>query len=250
MPSLGWSWSRSCSIDNFIMTNYILQIDTATEVCSVSVSVDGKTIGKLDAVEPNVHASQLTLNIDKLLASLELTYQDLRAVAVSMGPGSYTGLRIGVSTAKGLCYALDIPLLGINTLESIYYGYTQNIDIVANAFYIPMLDARRMEVYMSIYNANSDLLKPTEAIVVDQSTFENLQSDKIILFGSGASKLKDLFEGNETIVIDSEYKHSSSYLSHTAHKKFLNQEFEDLIYFEPYYLKEFIATMPKKIVLG
>lgn len=227
------------------MSTYILQIDTATEVCSVSLSLDGQVLDKIDASEPNLHASKLTVFIDQLLQKNQISYLDLTAVAVSKGPGSYTGLRIGVSTAKGLCYALDIPLLAVNTLESMFTGYSAYQDLNSGTLYVTMLDARRMEVYMQIWDDKGVLHQDTEAVIIDADTFSVFADKRICLFGSGAGKLKNLFADVSNIVIDENYKHSSAHLSQRAFEKFSNQEFEDLIYFEPYYLKEFIATTPK-----
>ena len=223
---------------------YILQIDTATEVCSVSLSLDGRVIDQISAAEPNLHASKLTVFINELLHNTNITYAQLSAVAVSKGPGSYTGLRIGVSTAKGLCYALDIPLLAINTLESMYSGMLQQSDSSA-MLYVPMLDARRMEVYMMVFDAKGKVVQRTEAVIVDENTFSAFAGQQICLFGSGAAKLADLFRGQSNIQIDTDYSHSSAYLSKAAFEKYNSKAFEDLIYFEPYYLKEFIATTPK-----
>ncbi len=230
------------------MRNYILQIDTATEVCSVSISTEGKLLAELTAEEKNMHASGLTVCIDRLLKSVSLDYADLSAVAVSMGPGSYTGLRIGVSTAKGLCYALDIPLLGVNTLESMYEGYIAKRTGEDNLVYIPMLDARRMEVYMAAFDEQKNCLQKTEAVIVDVNTFDVFAPKNVVLFGSGANKLQELFEGNVQVKIDREYQHSSAYLSGIAFRKFQSKEVEDLIYFEPLYLKEFVATVSKKLI--
>lgn len=227
------------------MSTYILQIDTATEVCSVSLSLDGQVIHKMEATEPNLHASKLTVFIDELLRNAKWSYADLSAVAVSKGPGSYTGLRIGVSTAKGLCYALDIPLLAVNTLASMFKGYASTYGLADNSLYVPMLDARRMEVYMMVYNHHGEVLQPTEAVIMDVDTFQPFANQKIILFGSGALKLKDLYSQSAPVQVDTSYKHSSSYLAESAFEKFEKQDFEDLIYFEPFYLKEFIATTPK-----
>lgn len=228
------------------MDKYILQIDTATEICTVSISKNGKTIGKIDAEESNLHSSQLTIFIERLLNDLQMDYKALSAVCVSKGPGSYTGLRIGVSTAKGLCYALEIPLIAINTLDMMYHAYGQCRK--DNWLYIPMLDARRMEVYLEIFNASGDLLVPTEARVIDESSFDSYSGQNILLFGSGASKFKDFFKDHPNIHIDSDFVHSSTLMSEVAYNKFEAASFEDLIYFEPFYLKEFIATTPKKVI--
>lgn len=228
--------------------NFILQIDTATEICSVSLSSNGVVLAEKSAEEINMHASSLTLYIDLLLAEQEVAYSDLSAVAVSMGPGSYTGLRIGVSTAKGLCYALDIPLLGINTLESMFAGFAQNNTLEDGTLYIPMLDARRMEVYRSVFNSDEHLLENTAAVIVDADTFLSYLPNQVVLFGSGAAKLASLFQDDEKVIIDYDFFHSSAYMAQLANAKLENREFEDLIYFEPFYLKEFVASTPKKIV--
>lgn len=230
------------------MKNYILQIDTATEICSVSLSLDGVLVDQLEASEPNVHASKLTVYIDELLQNNAVGYSDLRGVSVSMGPGSYTGLRIGVSTAKGLCYALDIPLLAINTLESMFNGFSANKNLTANSLYIPMLDARRMEVYMQVYSHNKELIQDTNANIISEESFENYRGKNVVLFGSGALKLKETFSSNETVIIAEDFKHSSASMSLLSHSKFSNNDFEDLVYFEPYYLKEFVASTPKKLL--
>lgn len=230
------------------MSNYILQIDTATEVCSVSLSADGKVLTELLAEDNNVHASALTVCIDKLLESVSLNYGDLSAVAVSMGPGSYTGLRIGVSTAKGLCYALDIPLIAVNTLESMYEGYISEKGITEGVLYVPMLDARRMEVYMAVYDHKRTCVQKTEAVIIMSDTFEPFAPIEVVLFGSGANKLQELLEGSINVKIDTEYSHSSAYLSSVAFRKLITNEVEDLVYFEPFYLKEFVAGVPKKLI--
>ena len=231
------------------MRTYILQIDTATEICSVSLSLDGVLVDCIDAIEPNLHASKLTVFIEDLLQRNSLLFSDLSAISVSKGPGSYTGLRIGVSTAKGLCYALDIPLLAVNTLESMLQGYMSDNSLLVDTIYVPMLDARRMEVYMAVYDDQSTCLQPTDAVIIDENSFVSYQGKKIIVFGSGASKLASLFVDHEHFHIDAMYRHSSRYLSQISFNKFEKKDFEDLIYFEPYYLKEFVATTPKKPLL-
>lgn len=229
-------------------TNFILQIETATEICSVSLSANGVVIAEKSAEERNMHASVLTLYIEQLIYEQKLDYKDLSAVAVSMGPGSYTGLRIGVSAAKGLCYALDIPLLGVNTLESMFMGFARYNKLEKGKLYIPMLDARRMEVYRSIFDNNKVLLEETAAVIVDADTFSTYHTDQVVLFGSGANKLADLFAKDDQVMISKNFVHSSAYMAKLADLKFKNKDFEDLIYFEPFYLKEFVATTPKKVV--
>ena len=232
------------------MKNYILQIDTATEVCSVAVSQNGQVLAHVEANEPNIHASKLTIYIEEMMQSVGVEFSDLCAIAVSMGPGSYTGLRIGVSTAKGLCYALDIPLIGINTLESIFEGYASQNTLQTSSVYIPMLDARRMEVYMSAFDSKKKIIQETQAVIVEKDTFDVFKPSQVVLIGSGAAKLKDLFRDSEQVHLDASYKHSAAYLSGKAFERFEQNKFEDLICFEPYYLKEFIATTNKKPILG
>ena len=225
---------------------YILQIDTATEVCSVSLSANGEVVDSIRTEVPNEHASKLTLFIDEILGCRQLAYTDLAAVAVSMGPGSYTGLRIGVSVAKGLCYSLDVPLIAVNTLEAMYDGYRSYNTDTAYDLYCPMIDARRMEVYMSVFDKAGRLLAPTAAVIIDEHSFEKFNDSQIVLFGSGANKFADLFGSNQVVAVDTEYRHSSAYMSKSVWQKYAQKDFEDIIYFEPFYLKEFVPTTPKK----
>ncbi|NGM60345.1 tRNA (adenosine(37)-N6)-threonylcarbamoyltransferase complex dimerization subunit type 1 TsaB [Sphingobacterium sp. SGG-5] len=225
---------------------YILQIDTATEVCSVSISASGGLIDTITAAEPNEHASKLTLFIDEILRRNNASFSDIVAVAVSMGPGSYTGLRIGVSTAKGICYGLNLPLIAIHTLHSMFDGYQLVQADSSYDLFCPMIDARRMEVYMSIFDKRGDVRFDTSAQIITKDSFEAYNNKKIVLFGSGANKFKELFESDPAIAIDTAYRHSSAYLTRAAWQKYIDRDFEDMIYFEPFYLKEFVATTPKK----
>lgn len=225
---------------------YILHIDTATEVCSVSLSQGELLLDTIETREPNQHANKLTLFIKEILDRHKILHTDLAAVAVSKGPGSYTGLRIGVSTAKGLCYALDIPLISINTLSVLFEGYKSQATTATDTLYCPMIDARRMEVYMAIWDGASKLIEPTSARIIDQDSFEAYGAKNIHLFGSGAPKFKELFADNPQISIAPNYLHSSKHMHQLALQRFIDQQFEDLIYFEPFYLKEFMVTTPKK----
>ncbi len=227
---------------------YILQIDTATEVCSVSLSLAGDSIDSIVATGPNEHASKLTLFIDEILNRNNILSTDLLAIAVSMGPGSYTGLRIGVSTAKGLCYGLDLPLIAINTLYSMFEGYQLTHVSSPYDLFCPMIDARRMEVYMSILDKQGSILSATSAQIIDENSFKGYEDSKVVLFGSGADKFQGLFENEYGITIDTAYQHSSAYMSAYVWQKYLDKDFEDIVYFEPFYLKEFVATEPKKRV--
>ncbi|NGF55016.1 tRNA (adenosine(37)-N6)-threonylcarbamoyltransferase complex dimerization subunit type 1 TsaB [Parapedobacter sp. SGR-10] len=227
-------------------TQYILQIDTATEVCSVSLSANGEVVDTVQTEVPNQHASRLTVFVEEILQRNDVAYTDLAAIAVSMGPGSYTGLRIGVSTAKGLCYSLDRPLIAVNTLKAMYDGYRRSVPSTSCDLYCPMIDARRMEVYMSVFDDEGGLISPTAAVIIDRDSFEVYKDKKIVLFGSGANKFAQLFEDDPTVTVDAGYKHSSAYMSEVVWQKYRKQDFEDLIYFEPFYLKEFVPTTPKK----
>ncbi|QQT24328.1 tRNA (adenosine(37)-N6)-threonylcarbamoyltransferase complex dimerization subunit type 1 TsaB [Sphingobacterium spiritivorum] len=229
--------------------NYILQIETATPACSVAVSLDGHVITTVGAEENNIHATHLTVFIEKALQDAGITIQDLRAVAVSMGPGSYTGLRIGVSAAKGLCYALDIPLIAIDTLSAMFNGFLQKgIQEDKKVLYCPMIDARRMEVYSALYDQNGHQVVPVGANVIDQDFFHTYEADgyHLHLFGSGAPKFKTLFEANPLIRVYDDFSNSADYMTYQAFEKMNNESFEDVAYFEPYYLKDFVATTPKK----
>lgn len=232
------------------MNNLILQIDTSTTICSVALSENGQTLQVIDLGEPNAHAAKLTVLIAEILKQTNRTMKDLSAVAVSMGPGSYTGLRIGVSTAKGLCYALDIPLIAINTLEALFLGYKEQFGLKEGEAYLPMLDARRMEVYTAIYDHNAALVKATSAEIIDVDYFNELLSSyrRIHLFGSGADKFEDLFSSTDRVNILAGFKDSAAFLSQLAFDKFQKKQFEDVAYFEPFYLKDFVVTTAKKKV--
>ncbi|MBE8719510.1 tRNA (adenosine(37)-N6)-threonylcarbamoyltransferase complex dimerization subunit type 1 TsaB [Sphingobacterium pedocola] len=225
---------------------YIIQIDTATEVCSVSLSREGITLDHIQSSEPNMHASRLTSYVEQILFQNSLKFSDISAVAVSMGPGSYTGLRIGVSTAKGLCYALDIPLIGINTLESMFNGLVNKVILQEGSLYFPMIDARRMEVYTMAFDEDGKQVLPTQAKIIDELSFAEFHLKEAFLFGSGANKFQDLFRANPQVHIISQFQHSSAHMSALAWKRFEAHEVENLIYFEPYYLKEFVASKPKR----
>ncbi len=230
-------------------THHILQIETATQVCSVALSTNGIVVAYRDMDESNVHASQLTLLVEEVLKESGLSFADLSAVAVSKGPGSYTGLRIGVSTAKGFCYAADLPLIGVNTLAGMAMGFAEMDagDLAENAWLCPMVDARRMEVYSAVYDHQLRPIAPVAANIIDERSFDYLDADqKIILFGSGADKFKALFETDGQVEVIFGFKNSARHMSTLAYQAFLNGEFEDVAYFEPYYLKDFVATKPRQ----
>lgn len=231
------------------MHTYILQIETSTSVCSVALVKYGIVRQHESVNEPNVHASQLTLLIQALLERENIGFKDLSAIAVSMGPGSYTGLRIGVSTAKGLCYALDIPLIAVNTLEGIFSGFRANKGkSLSYDLYVPMLDARRMEVYCASFDNAGRLVEPTQALIIDNTSFDQfiVQYPRICLFGPGADKLQGVFIAGQGIDIIEGVQTNATDISPIAFAKYQAEDFEDVAYFEPYYLKDFVATTAKK----
>jgi tRNA threonylcarbamoyladenosine biosynthesis protein TsaB len=220
---------------------YILHIETATKVCSVSLSSDGELVQIREFKDEGYsHGEQLTILIQNVLEQQGITAESLSAVSVSAGPGSYTGLRIGVSTAKGLCYALNIPLISIGTLESM-----AEVARVAypDSSLCPMIDARRMEVFSLITNFEEDILKPVSADVLDENSYTEFEP--FVCFGDGAKKMAELWSERD-ILFDWELAPSAKGQVHGAYQKFLKQEFEDVAYFEPAYLKEFYQAPAKK----
>jgi len=220
----------------------ILQIETATTSCSVAIARDGMVLAYKEANQRNIHAEVITTFIDDVIADASVAYNQLDAVAVSCGPGSYTGLRIGISTAKGLCFALDKPLIAIETLEAMALGVKNKGVYSDNILLCPMIDARRMEVFTAIFNLQGDRIQATSAAVIDENSFKDLLADnKILFFGDGAEKCQVALGGNLNAAFLPGFVNSSTHLSQKALEKFRNKDFEDVAYFEPYYLKEFIA---------
>jgi tRNA threonylcarbamoyladenosine biosynthesis protein TsaB len=225
----------------------ILCIETATEVCSVALLQDGKLIALKESQGSNEHSSQLTLFIDEVRKSSGKLFSDLDAIAVSVGPGSYTGLRIGVSAAKGLCYALEKPLISISTLKGLAlsalntYGET----LKPNTVLCPMIDARRMEVYTALFDQKLNEISPVNALIVEKDTWFLYDDMQLAIFGSGAGKCKDLYINHLNIHFPGIVFPSAKSIGHLAEEKFNKKEFENIAYFEPLYLKDFIAGLPK-----
>ena len=231
----------------------ILNLETSTHICSVSLSEGDKIIAWKEDSEGRNHATLLSVFIEDLLKENGLNPEDLDAIAVSKGPGSYTGLRIGVSTAKGMAYALSKPLISVNTLKMMAVGYLQiheELKSQNKVLLIPMIDARRMEVYSAIYNPSLDTIRTIEADIIDENSFKNY-TDKyqIIIFGDGAEKCSAVLN-HPKINIDKEYNLSSKFMAEISNKKYEQKLFEDVAYFEPFYLKDFVATIPKKKFLS
>lgn len=223
----------------------ILMIETSTSICSVSLFKAKELLAIVEIEETNAHSSKLSLMIEEVMEKASLKYSDLNAISVSKGPGSYTGLRIGVSSAKGLAYSLDIPLISIETLKILHIACMEKYP---NNNTIPMIDARRMEVYSIIYDKEGKEIKNLSADIIEKGIYEEYLNDdeKYIIIGDGAEKCKDVFAGDKRMVFDSEIKLSSKYMGEMSLAKYLRGEFEDTAYFEPYYLKNFIAA-PSKV---
>jgi|TARA_B110000503_G_C7154005_1_gene416451 tRNA threonylcarbamoyladenosine biosynthesis protein TsaB len=227
---------------------YLLAIETATKICSVGLFKDGELLLLKEENGDYSHAENLADFTNQLLVKSKLDVKDLSAVVVSKGPGSYTGLRIGVSFAKGLCYALKIPLISIDTLHAIALGWVQSgspeVDLIC-----PMIDARRMEVYSAIYNSNLQSLKSISADIIEVNSYSELIQDKTVVFiGDGANKCQNLLQG-EKRTFRGDFLPSAAYLGKEGYIKFQKSNFEDVAYFEPFYLKEFIALKSKKSVI-
>lgn len=232
----------------------LLNIETSTEVCSVALTENGVTRFIKESNEGMNHAEMLTVYIRDLFAENQLSLTSIDAVAVSKGPGSYTGLRIGVSVAKGLCYALDVPLISINSLY-ILGNYAANSfgksspSETGEMLFCPMIDARRMEVFTALYNNKAELIKPVSAEIIDESFLEEfLAAHKIMFFGNGAQKCKHKLTHPNAIFAGPE-KTSAQFMQNLAQVKYDRNEFEDVAYFEPFYLKNFVATVPKNKIL-
>ena len=217
----------------------ILNLETSTRNCSVSIARDGELVALCEEnKESYEHAEKLHLFMKWALEAEDLSFSDLDAVCVGKGPGSYTGLRIGVSAAKGLCFALNIPLISINSLEIIANSYSGEADYI-----IPMTDARRKEVYTATFNQNKELITPTEAKILDENSFLDLKDEKIIFLGDGAEKASEILDLPNCEFFPQNLP-SAKYMIETSYQKFLNKDFEDIAYFEPFYLKDFVAGKP------
>lgn len=220
----------------------IVCLETATTNCSVALSINGKLVAiKEDYDSKYSHAERLHTYIEEVLAFAKADKSQLAAIAVSKGPGSYTGLRIGVSAAKGLCYALDIPLISIPTLDSL----SRQATLSNGDFVIPMLDARRMEVYSAIYNDQYEQVRETEAQILDADSFSAyLDRGKVQFVGNGVAKFKEICQHPNALFIEGKLP-SAAQLCELAYAKYITSDFEDVAYFEPYYLKDFIAGVKK-----
>lgn len=220
---------------------HILHIETSTKVCSVALSKNGKLLHAKESHDDQyAHGEKLTLFIEEVMKEAKLTFQDLSAVSVASGPGSYTGLRIGVSTAKGLCYALHIPLLSVDSLTSLHELARKKYPTKEIG---TMLDARRMEVYSTIYDKVGSVAKPIAADVLDEESYSEFKD--LVVVGDANEKLKELWSAR-SVEFDDEVKPSAIGQIEITYEKFQKEDFEDVAYFEPYYLKAFFTPAPKK----
>ena len=215
----------------------ILCLETSTTNCSVAIAVDGEIIAlQEDNNNKYSHAEKLHSFIDQVLAESGTLKSSLQAIAVSKGPGSYTGLRIGVSAAKGLCFAIGVPLIAIPTLEALAHQA-----VIENGCIIPMLDARRLEVYAAVFSSDNNQIRETKAEILDENSYDDyLKTNKVCFIGDGVQKFKALCKHKNAVFIDNKLP-SAKQIGALAELKYHKNDFEDVAYFEPYYLKDFIA---------
>ena len=232
----------------------ILSIETGTDICSVALANDGELMALRESDEGRDHAKKVALFVDELLRETGVQPSDLDAIAVGKGPGSYTGLRIGVSFAKGMCYALDIPLIAIGSLDALTEVAREDFDAGildiedeewARAKLCPLVDARRMEVYAEVFDNEGKALTDVAAEVVTEDSFKEWRKDKFVIFGNGAKKCTELL--SDAIFV--EVAPSARGIVRLAEEAFKAEKFEDLAYFEPFYLKEFLVIPSKKKLL-
>jgi tRNA threonylcarbamoyladenosine biosynthesis protein TsaB len=232
----------------------IICLETATNLCSVALCDNERLVSLRESHDTRSHASLITVFIDEILKEQGLKVSDLKAIAVSRGPGSYTGLRIGVSVAKGIAYALSIPLIGIDTTLSMFMGIkgkgvlkTENTE---NLLFCPMLDARRMEVYCAIYDNSGRSIKKISAEIITEESFMDVpESKKIIFFGNGADKCREIIKRNNSSFLPG-FTVSAAHMLIPAYQALIDLDFQNIAYFEPFYLKDFITSKPKNSFPG
>jgi tRNA threonylcarbamoyladenosine biosynthesis protein TsaB len=223
----------------------ILSIETATKVCSVALALDGKLVKIKESKTENFsHSENLNIFIERIFSEIDFKLTDLDAIAVSMGPGSYTGLRIGVSSVKGLAYGLNIPVIGINSLQSL-----SELSVHKGKHLLcPMFDARRMEVYAAFFDLSNTMVSAVEAKVIESDAFESrLNDQKVVFLGPGAEKCQSMIT-HPNAIFELHTEVSAIGMIELAEEKFKHKQFENLAYFEPFYLKDFIAGKPKKLL--
>ncbi len=231
----------------------ILHIETATPICSTALSRDGKLLDKRETNDPKSHASRLSPFIEDLMTSNKISYKSLDAISISMGPGSYTGLRIGVSTAKGIAYGAGVPMIGVSTLQALANRFMKEnqtlLSKTSNPVLCPMLDARRMEVYSAFFNGQLELIREVKADIIDKESYlEYLDAGRVFFFGDGSIKCREIIEHPNAAFIPN-IEPSSEYMIPLAESAWFKKDFLDIAYFEPFYLKDFIATIPKNKII-
>ena len=231
----------------------ILNIETATTVCSVSLARDGELLNLKESRDEKSHSTLLTVFMKDILSSSQSNMNDLDAVAVSKGPGSYTGLRIGVSVAKGIVYGTGCPLIGINTLQAMAYSVvdtSKSVDHPENTLFCPMIDARRMEVYLAFYTIKNKPFTEIKAEIIHPGSFSDILKNHIIwFFGNGAGKCRQVIHHPNAQFLDN-IEPSAKSMVKMSEQAYHEKHFEDPAYFEPFYLKDFIATQPKKNIFS
>lgn len=233
--------SDTLNLKFIIILPYILNIETATKNCSVALAKEGKTIlCKEIAEEGYSHAERLHVFIEEVIKEAGISLEDLSAIAVSQGPGSYTGLRIGVSAAKGLCFALDIPLIAVDTLQALASQV-----MISSGLIIPMIDARRMEVYSAVFTPTLEKKREVQAEIINENSFEDLQ-ETLYFVGDCAKKCKTVLTKKNHVFLDTIVYPSAEQMSVLSYEKFKINDTVDVAYFEPYYLKDFLITTSKK----
>lgn len=221
----------------------ILNIETATKNCSVSIARNGEILVAKEINDGNYsHAEKLHPLILEVLKEAAVSKEEINAVAVSKGPGSYTGLRIGVSAAKGLCFSLNVPLISIETLRSLAHAVQ-----VDSGYIVPMLDARRMEVYAAVYDYNYEKVREIKAEILDENSFSEFLDTKVHFLGDGAEKSKAVIKSANAVFVDNKFP-SAKEMAELSYYKYKKNDIEDVAYFEPFYLKDFIVTPEKKKV--
>lgn len=233
---------------------YLLNIETSTNVCSVALTENEKLLSLKEDKGNRNHSTLITILIQEIIKEHDLYFKNIDAVAVSKGPGSYTGLRIGVSTAKGLCYALSRPLIGVNTLQAMAHSMSKNFsnyfsqDLDSEKLlFCPMIDAKRMEVYNAFYDIRNKAVRDTAADIINENSFKDiLENYVVIFFGDGSKKCKPLLSKYSNALFVDDIYPSASAIGFLALQAFNKKCFEEIAYFEPFYLKEFVTTQPKK----
>jgi len=238
--SFSLHWKQIYSIDITISNlPLILNIETSTKNCSVALYKSNKLVSEKSLLSDKYsHSEKLNLFIENLIEESSFEFKDIDAISVSKGPGSYTGLRIGVSTAKGLCYALSIPLISVSTLRAMSYSMSQRK--TGFDFYCPMIDARRMEVFSAFFDNDNNIVRKVQADIIDKNSYSQFLENKVLFFGDGSSKCIDLINSKNAF-FEKDIFPKASDMALISLEKYNHKDFEDVAYFEPFYLKDFIV---------